>query len=95
MPRKNRRAALESQPSPRPRQRSDPPPWAVTEGFEVRHLVGEKEYRCPGCDHIVRRGSWHFVVIPDGAPDDRRHWHEECWRKELRRRGILRRGGGD
>jgi hypothetical protein len=53
--------------------------------------VGDKEYRCPGCDHIVRPGSWHFVVVPDGAPDDRRHWHIECWKTELRRRGLFRR----
>ncbi|HEX9257843.1 MAG TPA: hypothetical protein VF907_06305 [Actinomycetota bacterium] len=92
MPRKNRRASLESLPSPNTRPRSAPPPWAEVPGYEVRHLVGDKEYRCPGCDHAVRPGSWHLVVIPDGAADDRRHWHTECWRQELRRQGILRRG---
>jgi hypothetical protein len=28
--------------------------------------------------------------VPNGAADDRRHWHTECWRKELRRQGMLR-----
>jgi hypothetical protein len=29
--------------------------------------------------------------VPAGAADERRHWHTECWRSELRRQGILRR----
>jgi hypothetical protein len=64
-------------------------------GFEVRELASDKEYRCPGCDHIVRPGLRHLVVIPDGAADERRHWHTECWRKELRRTGELRGSSGD
>jgi hypothetical protein len=28
---------------------------------------------------------WHFVVVPQDAPDERRHWHEGCWRVELNR----------
>ena len=71
MPRKNRRAPLESLPSPNPRPRSAPPAWAEVTGYEVRHLVGDKGYRCPGCDHVVRPGAWHLVVIPEGAADDR------------------------
>jgi hypothetical protein len=95
MPRKNRRAPFEHQPPAAARPRSAPPPWAVVDGYDVRHLVGEKEYRCPGCDHLIRPGSWHLVVVPDGSPDDRRHWHTECWRSELRRLGLLRRSSGD
>ena len=45
------------------------PPWALAPGYEVRQVVGDKEYRCPGCDHIVRPGSWHLVVVPDGDAD--------------------------
>jgi hypothetical protein len=33
----------------------------------------------------VRPRSWHLVVIPQDAPDERRHWHEHCWRVELNR----------
>jgi len=25
------------------------------------------------------------VVVPQEQPDERRHWHTECWRSELRR----------
>jgi hypothetical protein len=85
MPRKNRRAPLEYQPSPAPYGNPRAPAWAVVDGFEVREVASDKEYRCPGCDHIVRAG-----LVPDGAADERRHWHTECWRKELRRTGSLR-----
>jgi hypothetical protein len=71
-----------------PPERTDAPAWALVPGFDVRHLGGQKAYRCPGCDHIVRAGSWHLVVIPHDDVAARRHWHTECWRKELRRLGI-------
>ena len=95
MPRKNRRAPFEHPGATAARPRSAAPPWAIVDGYDVRHLVGEKEYRCPGCDHPIRPGSWHLVVVPAGSPDDRRHWHTECWRGELRRLGLLRRSSGD
>jgi hypothetical protein len=91
MPRKNRRAPLEYLPSPAPVTRSAAPPWSLVGGQDVREVQGDKEYRCPGCDHTVRTGSRHLVVIPQGDPDARRHWHTECWRKELRRLGHVRR----
>jgi len=28
---------------------------------------------------------WHLVVVPQDVPDERRHWHEGCWRVELNR----------
>jgi hypothetical protein len=90
MPRKNRRAPDEFVPSPAPRPRSAPPSWAEVGGYEVRQVQGDKDYRCPGCDHVVRAGPWHLVVVPQGEPDERRHWHTECWRRELRRLGLYR-----
>ena len=93
MPRKNRRAPLEYMPSPAPRGNPRAPSWAVVEGYEVREVASDKEYRCPGCDYVVRPGLRHLVVVPDGAADERRHWHTECWRKELRRIGLLRGSG--
>ena len=84
MPRKNRRAPEESAPSFR-RPDSVAPAWALTHGFEVRRVSGDKPYRCPGCDLEVRPETWHLVVVPEGAPDERRHWHEGCWRAELNR----------
>jgi hypothetical protein len=91
MPRKNRRAPLEYHPSPAPVGTPRAPAWAIVEGYEVREVAGEKGYRCPGCDHMIRQGLRHLVVVPNGAADERRHWHTECWKRELRRRGVLRR----
>ena len=91
MPRKNKRAPLEYLPSPVPFGNTRAPAWSAAEGYDVREVAGDKEYRCPGCDHVVRMGQRHLVVVPDGAADERRHWHTECWRKELRRLGVLRR----
>lgn len=82
MPRRNRRVEPEPLPSPSPR--SAAPAWAVLAGFEIRTVRGEREYRCPGCDHVVRAGSQHLVVVPVDDVDARRHWHTECWRRELR-----------
>jgi hypothetical protein len=45
-----------------------------------------KAYRCPGCDHEIRAGEGHEVVVPLDAPEDRRHWHSGCWHREARRR---------
>ncbi len=85
MPRKNRRAPEPEMQAIRPR--GEAPLWALAPGFDVRHVGGEKAYRCPGCDHEIRAGIWHLVVVPQDDPDDRRHWHTECWRRELRRTG--------
>lgn len=47
----------------------------------------QKEYRCPGCDLIVPPGQAHVVAWEEhslmGAHrgvEDRRHWHNHCWR---------------
>jgi hypothetical protein len=90
MPRKNRRAPEDpARPSGMPQ--SAAPTRAHAPGFEVRRLAGDKPYRCPGCDLEIRPGVWHLVVVPQDAPDERRHWHEGCWRVELNRtRGRLR-----
>ncbi len=59
-----------------------------SDAVEVRHIQpyeAVKEYRCPGCDHEIRAGEGHEVVVPLDATDLRRHWHTPCWRSELRR----------
>jgi hypothetical protein len=91
MPRKNRRAPLEPAPAPE-RPRSAAPTWAIAPGTDVRRVSGDKPYRCPGCDLEIRPGSWHFVVVPLDEPDERRHWHERCWRIELNRTRGRRQG---
>ena len=88
MPRKNRRDRAYLEEREAPQARSAAPAWAESPGFDVRHVGGQKEYRCPGCDHVVRAGSWHLVVVPQDDVDARRHWHTECWRSELRRTGA-------
>jgi hypothetical protein len=45
-----------------------------------------KRYRCPGCDHWIQPRTGHVVVVPDDAPDLRRHWHRACWEFRDRRR---------
>jgi hypothetical protein len=92
MPRKHRRNPEYFQPAAgaQPVRRSDPPLWALAPGYDVRQVASDKEYRCPGCDHMVRADSWHLVVVPLDDADARRHWHTECWRRELRRIGAHR-----
>ena len=90
MPRRNRRNPEFFEKPEAQSARSAAPAWADTPGFDVRHVGGEKSYRCPGCDHDIRAGSWHLVVVPLDDVDTRRHWHTECWRRELRRTGRYR-----
>jgi hypothetical protein len=53
----------------------------------VQPYQARKPYLCPGCASTIEAGVGHVVVIPELAPDLRRHWHRGCWFKELRRRG--------
>ena len=52
----------------------------------VQPYAARKTYLCPGCSHTIGIGVGHLVVIPEDAPDLRRHWHRGCWFKELRTR---------
>jgi hypothetical protein len=52
----------------------------------VQPYQARKVYLCPGCEHQIEEGVGHLVVIPEHAPDLRRHWHRGCWYKEQRRR---------
>lgn len=38
-----------------------------------------KSYICPECNDVIEKGATHFVVVPNDAPDLRRHWHHYCW----------------
>jgi hypothetical protein len=65
---------------------------ADDDAVDVRHVQpyeAVKPYRCPGCDHDIRAGEGHEVVVPRRDPDARRHWHSGCWHraeKQLRTR---------
>ncbi len=91
MPRRHRAARDRTgDRGPVDRPQSVAPEWAVgVEGVAVRAVSGEKgkSYRCPGCQQEIRPGMPHLVVIADGDPEARRHWHTSCWWQELRRRG--------
>ncbi|MFV0426828.1 MAG: hypothetical protein ACK5KU_07320 [Beutenbergiaceae bacterium] len=57
--------------------------------WQVRTVKGaDKEYRCPGCQQVVRRGAVHIVAWrgdhlfgDDAALAERRHWHSGCWQR--------------
>lgn len=87
MPRRHRRRPEEP---PRPISEGvralSAPEWAVVDGVTVRRVTGAKPYVCPGCLHEIRPGASHLVVLADDDVEGRRHWHTECWRRELRRR---------
>jgi hypothetical protein len=64
------------------------------DAVEVRHVQpyqAVKPYRCPGCDHEIRPGEGHEVVVPAGDPAARRHWHTGCWHRASTRRRERRR----
>ncbi|HEY1332438.1 MAG TPA: hypothetical protein VGH10_13330 [Actinomycetota bacterium] len=89
MPRRHRRAP-EAEPRPISQgvRSLSAPEWAVAGGATVRVVTGQKTYLCPGCMHDVRAGVSHLVVVEQDDVEGRRHWHTECWRRELRRRGV-------
>lgn len=58
------------------------PAGTETDGYVVRQTSGEKSYICPGCQQIIRPGTRHLVVFPEGQSDIRQHWHTPCWRRE-------------
>jgi hypothetical protein len=64
--------------------------WLEDDGtVEVRRVQpyeATKPYVCPGCNQVIPAGTGHLVVVPVGAPDDRRHWHKGCWANRGRRR---------
>jgi hypothetical protein len=53
----------------------------------IQPYQARKSYVCPGCEGPIEVGVGHLVVVPDDAPDLRRHWHRGCWYKERRRLG--------
>jgi hypothetical protein len=61
----------------------------VDGAVEVRRVQpyqAVKTYRCPGCHQDIRPGLGHLVVVPEAAPDLRRHWHHACWARRHHRR---------
>lgn len=63
------------------------PEWAHVDGFTVRGVSGERDktYRCPGCQQEIRPGTAHLVAVANDDVEGRRHWHTQCWHREVRR----------
>jgi hypothetical protein len=84
MPRRHHSARERSgPPAPRP-PAGIAPAWAQAQGYRVQQVTNDRAYRCPGCDHEIRPGTAHLVVMPEGSVDDRRHWHTPCWQREMK-----------
>ncbi|MFL0578577.1 ATP/GTP-binding protein [Dietzia sp. 179-F 9C3 NHS] len=87
MPRRHRRAP--QGPSPARREglggaALEPGPAGDPDSYHVRRIPASRagrDYRCPGCDHVVGAGVAHVVAWPDrpGGAEERRHWHAGCW----------------
>ncbi len=52
----------------------------------VRGSQALKRYDCPICNQAIAVGTPHTVVVPNDAPDHRRHFHTACWRSRHTRR---------
>lgn len=52
----------------------------------IQPFQATKAYTCPGCNGTIAAGTGHLVVVPQAAPEDRRHWHRSCWERRHRRR---------
>jgi hypothetical protein len=61
--------------------------WYTETVAPIQPYQARKAYACPGCSTEIAVGTGHLVVVPEEAPDLRRHWHRGCWHKERRRRG--------
>ncbi len=58
-----------------------PPGWEVR---VVQPAAAVKEYRCPGCNQVIRPGTKHVVAWRLDEEDLRRHWHLPCWQRSAR-----------
>lgn len=86
MPRRHRAGRDRAQVAPPRTFGGAAPGWAQVPGFRAQAVTNDGTYRCPGCDHEIRAGTPHLVVVPDGDVEGRRHWHTPCWRQEVNRR---------
>lgn len=64
----------------------DPMSGQLAEVRSIQPYAATKEYRCPGCNQEIAKGTFHVVVVPLGDPGSRRHWHRACFEHRGRRR---------
>lgn len=90
MPRRNRTRIDAARPLPRDGAtyfgtRKVENAWGET--MLVRKMgssAARKFYICPGCNQNIPPGLAHTVAWAEGREDDRRHWHDPCWEREIR-----------
>jgi hypothetical protein len=58
---------------------SDPLTGQPAELRRIQPDRATKSYRCPGCNQEIPPGIGHVAIIPQSAPEERRHWHRACW----------------
>ena len=59
----------------------------VPDGWEVNRMPAYralKQYVCPSCGNAIAARVGHVVAWPQDRPDERRHWHDHCWRIAVR-----------
>lgn len=56
----------------------------------IQGYQAHKSYICPECNDVISEGTSHFVVVPNEAPDLRRHWHTYCWQRRKNRVPVTR-----
>jgi hypothetical protein len=65
---------------------------SASDGEWVVQQVGpsDREYRCPGCDQMLRGVphvvAWRTDALVGNGVDGRRHWHARCWERRPARR---------
>ena len=59
----------------------DPLSGLTAEVRRIQPYQAQKVYRCPGCNNEIGIGIGHYVIVPLGRSDERRHWHLSCWER--------------
>jgi hypothetical protein len=86
MPRRNRPRREAAAPPPLRPTGGHAPDWARVEGWSV--AMSERGGSvCPYCNQPIAAGRPHVVAWPDDGEDLRKHFHTECFRRELKRGG--------
>ena len=86
MPRRNRPRREAVVPPPLRPSGGRAPDWARVEGWSV--AMSERGGSvCPYCNQPIAAGRPHVVAWPDDGEDLRKHFHTECFRRELKRGG--------
>ena len=90
MPRKNRRNPEFFQAPEAPPARADAPLWAEVPGSTFAMSAGRRNTAVRDVTTSCATASGTSSWSPRATPTPARHWHTECWRRELKRLGRYR-----